>query len=358
VRRALKKPVPADLSYFNARVRSMRGEIMRKADYEPLMRLDSAGALSEKLKATRYGPFIEAASSRYADPLEALSSALLSALSGSLGQLWKIAPEGTRPLIKAVLSNWEVFDLKTIVRGLSRGVKREEIKAALIPAGEFDMASLATLLSSKDVFDLVGFLDTWGSPYAAVLRPGLKEYQRNGRIIEMELSADLRTNRLFMESLSAGFFDGRVMREWLALRTDLRNALTLLKIAGEGYAAEAASGFFIEGGYRLKRPEFTRLAGLKTKEELLAALKDTGGSVVRSVLETAGADSALMEEAAEDAIKERLRTLSIVDPLSIALPASYIYMKVREIKNLRLLSRGVAFGIPTEELRRLLFYPV
>jgi V/A-type H+-transporting ATPase subunit C len=336
----------------------MRGEIMRKADYEPLMRLDSAGALSEKLKATRYGPFIEAASSRYADPLEALSSALLSALSGSLGQLWKIAPEGTRPLIKAVLSNWEVFDLKTIVRGLSRGVKREEIKAALIPAGEFDMASLATLLSSKDVFDLVGFLDTWGSPYAAVLRPGLKEYQRNGRIIEMELSADLRTNRLFMESLSAGFFDGRVMREWLALRTDLRNALTLLKIAGEGYAAEAASGFFIEGGYRLKRPEFTRLAGLKTKEELLAALKDTGGSVVRSVLETAGADSALMEEAAEDAIKERLRTLSIVDPLSIALPASYIYMKVREIKNLRLLSRGVAFGIPTEELRRLLFYPV
>ncbi|CAG1065468.1 V/A-type H+/Na+-transporting ATPase subunit C [uncultured bacterium] len=359
MRRALKKPVPTDLSYFNARVRSMRGEIMRKADYEPLMRLGSAEALVEKLKATRYGPFIEAASSRYSGPLEALSAALLSGLSGSLGQLWKIAPEGTRPLLKAVLSNWEVFDLKTIVRGLSRGVKREEIKAALIPAGEFDVAALTTLLSSKDVFDLVGFLDTWGSPYAAVLRPGLKEYQRNGRIIEMELSADLRTNRLFMEALSAGFFDGRIMREWLALRADLRNALTLLKIAGEGYAVEAASGFFIEGGYKLKRPEFIRLAGLKTKEELLAALKETGGSVVRSVLEkTAGADAALMEEAAEDAIKELLRTLSIIDPLSIALPASYIYMKVREIKNLRLLLRGAAFGIPLEELRRLLFYPV
>jgi V/A-type H+-transporting ATPase subunit C len=358
MKRALKKPVSSDLSYFNARVRSMRGALLRKADYEPLMRLASAEALAEKLKATRYGPFIEAASLRYADPLEALSAALLSSLSASLGQLWKTAPEGTRPLLKAVLSNWEVFDLKTIVRGLSRGVKREEIKAALIPAGEFDVAALTTLLSSKDVFDLVGFLDTWGSPYSAVLRQGLREYQRNGRVIEMELSADLLTNRLFMEALSTGFFDGRVMRDWLALRADLQNALTLFKIAGEGYTSEGASGFFIEGGYRLRRPEFVRLSGLKVKEELMAALKETGGSVVGGVLETADADTALMEEAAEDAIKERLRTLSIIDPLSIALPASYIYMKVREVKNLRLLSRGAAFGIPLEELRRLLFYPV
>ena len=358
MKRALKKPVASDLSYFNARVRAMRGALLRKADYEPLMRLASAEALLEKLKATEYGPFIEAASGRYAEPLEALSNALVADLAGSLGQLWKIAPDGARPLLKAVFSNWEVFDLKTLVRGLSRGVKRDEIKAALIPAREFDMAALNTLLSSKDLPDLVGFLETWGSPYSGVLKPGLKEYQRSARIIEMELGADLRTNRLLLEALSAGPADTRIMRDWLGLKADLQNALTLFKIAGEGYAQEAGAGFFIEGGVKLKRSNFVRLSGLKGKEELLNALKETGGSVIRNVLDKAGPDPMLMEEFAEDALKERLRALSIIDPLSIALPASYIYMKVREIKNLRLIARGAAFGVPLDELRRLVFYPV
>lgn len=359
MKRALKKPASSDLSYFNARVRALRGALIRKADYEPLMRLGTVEALIEKLKASEYGPFIEAASTRYFEPLEALSNALVADLADSMGQLWKIAPIGARPLLKAVFSNWEVFDLKTLVRGLSRGVKRDEIKAALIPAGEFDMAALNTLLSSKDLPDLVGFLETWGSPYAGVLRPGLREYQRSGRIIEMELGADLRTNRLLMDALSAGAADSRIMRDWLGLKADLQNGLTLFKIAGEGYAEGAASGFFIEGGFKLKRSNFVRLSNLKSKEELLNALKESGGgSVIKNVLDKAGPDPMLMEELAEDALKERLRALSIIDPLSIALPASYIYMKVREIKNLRLIGRCAAFGVPLEELRRLVLYPV
>lgn len=351
----MKKPVSSDLSYFNARVRALRGALFRKAEYEPLMRL-SVDALIEKLKATEYGPFIEVASGRYADPLEAFSNAFLAGLAESMGQLWKIAPDGARPLLKAVFSNWEVFDLKTLIRGLSRGVKRDEIKAVLVPIGEFDMATLNTLLSSKDIPDLVGFLETWGSPYAGVLKPGLREYQRSGRIIEMELCADIRTNKLLLEALSAGFADTRIMRYWLGLKADLQNALTLLKIAGEGYSQEASTGFFVEGGLKLKRSNFVKLSGIKGREELLNALKETGGSVIRNVLDKAGPDP--MEEFAEDAIKERLRALSIIDPLSIALPASYIYMKVREIKNLRLIARGAAFGVPLDELRRLVFYPV
>jgi vacuolar-type H+-ATPase subunit C/Vma6 len=336
----------------------MRGALFRKADYEPLMRLASPGALLERLKATGYGPFIEAASSSRPDALDALSSGLLADLSETLGKLWKIAPEGARPLLKAVFSNWEVFDLKTLVRGIARGVKREEIKAALIPAGEFNAASLDALLSSKDINDLVAFLETWGSPYAAVLKPGLKEYKRSGRIIEMELGADIRTNMVLLETLSASFAGARIMRDWLGLKADLQNALTLFKIAGEGYTVDAAAGFFMDGGYKLKRSDFLDLSGIKGKEDLFAALSAAAGGVIRKVLDASGPDPMLLEEAAEDAMKERLRALSVIDPLSIALPASFIYMKVREIKNLRLIARGAAFGVPLDEIRRLVFYPV
>lgn len=357
MKRALQRPRADDLSYFNARVRAMRGGLLKRADYEPLMRLSSAKDVAERLKSTLYGPHIETALSRSEDAKEAVSTALLSDLSDTFGQLWKIAPEGARTLLKAVFSNWEVFDLKTIVRGIARGIRREEIKAALIPAGEFDAAALNTLLTSKDLPDLVAFLDTWGSPYAAALRPGLKEFRRSGRIIEMELGAELHTHRLLLDALSGAGADARIMRGWLSLKADLQNALTLLKTSGEGYAADAASAFFLEGG-RLKRYAFLNLVGIKGKEELLAALKDTGPSEVRKVLERAGADTMLLEEAAEDEMNERLRVMSITDPLSIALPAAFIYMKVREIKNLRLIARGADFGIPYEEMSLLIFFPV
>ena len=355
---AIRRPADSDLGYFNARVRAMRGSLFRKPDYEPLMRLPSADALMERLKTSRYGPHIEAASSRHKAALDALSTAFMTELSSSLAMLWKSAPDGARPLLKAMYSHWEVFDLKILLRGIAREVRREEIKASLIPAGEFNAAALDALLSSKDIPDLINFLQTWGSPYAGVLKPGLAEYKRSGRIIEMELRADIVTNFLQVEALSSNCAGTRIMRGWLALKADFQNALTLFKIFGEGYSPAVANGFFMDGGVNLKRERFVRLAAMKEKEELLASLASIGGAAVRKALDLSGTDPVLMEEAAEDAMKERLKTLSIVDPLSIALAASFIYMKVREIKNLRLISRGLSFGVPLDELRLFIFYPV
>lgn len=354
---ALLKPAQTDLGYFNARVRAMRGELLKRADYEPLMRSTSANGVADRLKSTEYGPYMESALARSTDAREAVSMALMANLSDSFGQLWKIAPIGARTLLKAVFSNWEVYDLKTLVRGIARNVRRDEIKAALIPAGEFDPASLDTLLTAKDLQDLVAFLDTWGSPYGAALKPGLAVFQRSHRIMEMELGCELHTHRLLLGVLEGGHGGSHIIRSWLALKSDLQNALTLLKISGEGYTPQAATSFFLEGG-SLKRYVFLRLAGIKNKEELSTALKNEGPAEVKRVMEAAGGDPVLLEEAAEHEIKERLRVLAVADPLSIALPASYIYMKVREVKNLRLIARGADFGIPYEEMSRFIFFPV
>lgn len=355
---AVKTAPDTDLGCFNARVRGMRGALFKRQDYELFMALPSAEALIERLRSTRYGPHIDAASMRTKTGLDGLQFALATELSASLAFLWKIAPEEARPLLRAICSHWEVFDLKTLIRGIAREVRREEIKAALIPAGEFGSAALDELLASKDIPDLVSFLETWASPYARVLRPKLAEYRRSGRITGMELGADLSANAFLLEALRQGPPGEALMRAWLAEKSDFQNALTLLKIAGEGYSPEAASGFFMEGGAFLGRERFMKLAALKDRDELASALAVYGGRAVKKALDASGADPVLMEEAAEDALKERFRLLSITDPLSIAVGASYVYMKIREVKNLRLIGRGLAFGVPAGELRLFLFFPV
>lgn len=349
-----------DLSYFNARVRGRMGRLLREPDYAPLFAAEGPAELIDRLRSSAYGARIETASARFERTDEILSSAVNDGLSSDLKTLWEEAPPEARPLLKAVVVEWEVFDLKSIVRGISRSVKREEIQRDLIPAGEFDSSALRMLLSAEDIPGVVGFLDTWGSPYAAPLKEGMELYGKRGSTGEMELRLDLHAFGRLIGILKNEGRNGRLLESIISLRIDARNIATILKIAGEGYSIDGAASFFIEGGRALKRKDFLRLSSSKDREEalkgLVIAVKD---EELRSIL-SATEPGALhdLEERLEDASIRRLKRLSVVEPLSIAPAASFVQMKAREIRNLRLIERSKAFGIPEVELKRLVKYPI
>lgn len=360
MRKALKYPQQTDLSYTNARVRVMRGRLLKKTDYGALVKARSMDEVIDKLRSTEYGAYIEAAAARSEKKEEILSIALKNNLSDAFGRLWKITPEGAGPLLNAVFANWEVFDIKTIMRGLARGVKREDIQDVLVPAGDLDAGALNLLATAKDVPDLVRFLETWASPYARPLKKGLPAYEKDGRLIEMEVNLDKRANEMLLDVLSQDGPDALIMREWMTMKIDLANVLTLFKIRGHGYTGEGAAEFFIEGGKALSRQAFIELSSAKDNEELYDNLKAriTDIGVSRAIASIDPKDPLLIEEAFEEALENRLSKMASVDPLTIALPASFIYMKVRETKNLRLIGRGKSFGMPEAEIERLLIYPV
>lgn len=345
-----------DLSYFNARVRGLMGRLLDEAEYELLLKLEGFSQYFERLKSTLYGPYIEKAGARFEKADEALSAALIDSLSNDLALIWDVAPEPARPLLKSILSIWEVYDLKAILRGVARNIRREEILGTLIPAGEFDVSAIKTLLSSKDVRDLINFLETWGSPYARPLKAGLGQYARHGNLNEMEINLDLFVFGYILSIMGKNNLSNGIALDSLRLRIDEQNITTLLKIAGEGYSAEGAAAFFIEGGRMLRKKDFAALLKLKERDELLRALtaivKDPD---VKAALSTADPeDLASLEEKLDEIVEKRLKHLAIVEPLSIAVAAAFIYMKVREIKRLRLLARAKAFGFPEGEVKRLL----
>ncbi|HBG47305.1 MAG TPA: hypothetical protein DDW94_10010 [Deltaproteobacteria bacterium] len=361
MRKILKYPAPADLSYFNARVRGLRGALLRGPDYEALLHAEGLDSVVDRLRSTGYGPDVELASAKSENKEEVLSNALRSRLSKTFELLWKIAPEGARPLLKAVFSVLEVFDLKTIIRGIARGVKRDDVGDVLIPAGELDTAALKMLLTSRDVPDLIRFLDTWGSPYSRPLKKGIPAFQRDGRITEMEIALDRQANESIMSTLGEGKgADAGIMRRWMSMRIDLMNILTLFKAVDEGYTAEGAGDFFVEGGIALRKGDFISMAGLNDRAGLLEALRKRVTDVwMRGALDNADpGDLGLTEEAFDDALQKRLSKLANVDPLSIALAASFIYKLAREAKNLRLIGLAKSFRMPDDEVRRLLIYPV
>jgi vacuolar-type H+-ATPase subunit C/Vma6 len=117
-------------------------------------------------------------------------------------------------------------------------------------------------------------------------------------------------------------------------------------------------GFFIEGGRRIRWRDFLRLSGIASREELLAALPDAVNDVAwqRILLIAGEEDMDIVEESFEDLHRRALSRHAIKEPLTIALAAAFIYSKIREIKNLRIIARGKLFSIPEDELKRVLIY--
>jgi len=348
-----------DLSYFNSRVRAMMGRLLRESDYGALFNLKDEAQFLERLKATAYGPFVNVAGARFDTPGEVVSSALTQSLADAFERLWKNAPDPARALLEALVSTWEAYNLKAVIRGLARGVGREDVRRAFVPAGRLDRAALDTLLAARGVEDLLKILDTWSNPYATPVREGMDEFLRNGSINAIEINIDLFSYKAALKALKGRSGSAKIIRDILVLMIDIRNVVTLVNIAGQEYTDEGASGLFIDGGRALSGKAFLELSAVKERGVLLSRLAEAvSDPLLAEVIASTGPGTiGVLEERLATRAEKRLRTLSVVEPLSIALPASFIFMKVREVKNLRLIDRAVAFGIPEEEIREMLIYP-
>lgn len=344
-----------DLSYFNARIRGLRGRLVTQSGYAALMGMSDLGGMIEHLRAGDYSTELAVAGARTEDRYAMLSLALRSKLARNFTLVWDSAPVNARRFLKAFFSAWEAHDLKAVVRGVARGVKRETLLDVVVPAGEFDQAALGALVRSAGVSDVLAYLDSWGSGYAAPLRAGLKAYEKSGSLADIEVGIDVHSVRTALECARGRGADARATREAVSMRVDATNIMTILKAAGEGFSAEGLSSLYLEGG-SIDRRGFLEAAEIGSRvEAIVHLLERLRQSPLKEALSAADPDDALtLEESFDQAVEHHLRRIAAVDPMTIALAASYLYLLVREIKNLRVLARGVEFGIPAYELKILM----
>lgn len=356
-----KAAILMDLSYLNARLRGWKGRLLPGSDFKGFIASDGMPAFLDLLRGSDYGPDIDVATAAELTGYELLDSALRSNLSRTYRNLWALATEDAlmaRPLLKAVLSAWESAALKSILRGIKNNMPREVIIDSIVPAGEFDYGALKELIYSKDIEDLSALLTSWSSPYAAPVSAGLRALKESGTLFEMEIEIDTFVHRYYQQTVSGRSADAAVVAEVLTDRVDASNLLTLFKLTGEGYGAEAAGRFFMGGGRRLSLKSFTELAGTHRVEDLLGFLPDAvkDPKWTNLLLNTIEDDTVVIEDRFEVLIGSELMKKAVRDPLTIALAAAYLYCKVREIKNLRLVARAMVYSIPAGEIDRYIVY--
>ena len=156
--------------------------------------------------------------------------------------------------------------------------------------------------------------------------------------------------------MAAGGINGEIIKRFVRERIDSINISTLIKLSGDGILPANISDYFLEGGEVLDKDRFLMLAISKDTRVLLEglanAVKDSRWK--DAIISLESENIFFLEEQIEELTRQNLCRLAIIEPLSIALAICFIYTKIREIKNLRVIVRAKIFNMPVIEMKRFL----
>lgn len=327
----------AHLDYLNARLRARRSRLLRDEDLRELLTRPTPEERLELLARAHPGEPVArdlgAAEAQLAASLREEAARIVAEAEGAAAQR----------ALAAVLAADDAAVVKAVLRAVFAGGSVEHAVAVAPPSPTLQPETLRALALARAPDGVVAALAAAAHPLAAALRAALAAPGPRA-LARLELAADAAALGAARASSGSGE-DGAVVREHVALRIDVRNAETLLVLAG-GDSAPLDDGF-LPGGTRF---DATRFRGLATgrREAAHAAVAAAFPGVGPALARPWTAERALAR-----VVTAGLRRAARDRPLSVAVPLLYLAERRAELRRIRVVLRGAALGLPGDDLLAL-----
>ena len=251
-----------------------------------------------------------------------------------------------------MVAPFEVYNIKTIMRGIENSIDPEELFAATMPTWRLDTKALKELIAQEQIRAVISLLDTWGVPYGKPLREGYAEHEEEKRLSLLEMGLDRFVFEYYRDSLDGKSEDGRIARALLARKIDIGNILNALKFVSERFLPDHPLRYYSRGG-AIGEETFLRLSELNSVGDLLETVPSVlRGKEWEGKMENIDLSTPLLLETFLNKEVRRFVSRSAVErPLSIAVPIAFLYAKYSEVERLRLIAAGISFTIPRSDLR-------
>jgi V/A-type H+-transporting ATPase subunit C len=333
--------------YVTARVRSRRAALFDDDDYRKLVRM-GPGEIARFMEEEEYEAEMNALGARHSG-VDLIEYALNRNIAKHFEDLLQWSEGRLYDLIARYLRKFDVWNVKTIIRGLYADADREDVETDLIRAGEFDEEFLGQLLNAGSIEEVVDQLERtrFGDPLAAAL----PEYEETGVLVPLENALD----RAFYEDLLTGLQgdDSRAMElyvEFLSAEVDFRNMRNAFRLARSGADLDP-SEYYIDGGRLFDADELRQLA--RNTDQLVEHVRQSryGDDLEAGLDSLEEADSLIeFERALDAALLDYSNTLSNRYPLSVCPVLAYVLAKEREVDNIRAIARGREGGLSEDEI--------
>lgn len=335
-------------AYVTARVRAKKNQLLG-ADAYPKLLAREASEIARALQEGQYKSEIDELAARHRGA-ELVERATRLNLGRTYGQIQGFATGGLALTIAAYLARYDVYNVKTVLRGKFAKAKPEDILDETIPAGMLAprLAELTRLESMQDVVDALR-----GTPFHRVLVEHT-EGKQVANLIEVENALD---RAYYAELLTAIPDSGRANKafiSWIRNEIDVLNLKTLFRLR---FARVTDwEPYFLPGGVDVTRDSAARIVR-GTDEEVIAEVGtlDVDASVVEATRRSiaSGNLSAVATSLDKELVRDA-QDFSHRAPLSVLPVVDFILRKKIEADNLRAIAYGKQTGLPAATIEELL----
>jgi len=342
-----------DYGYANARIRGMRARLLDSSYLDGLIAAPNVNSLIQDLSETEYGPDIEDAIIKSRDAA-AIDEALKNNMVRTFQKVNRFINDEARYILTTLLGRWDVFNIKTILRGKHMQLPAQDIAEGLLPAGHLTPVDLDALSMMNDIRAVIDTAVTWGLPYASALRSGYMDFMRSGELADLELALDRYYSGWADERLGRRSANTQLARKLLRMQVDISNLVTVFRFQKADVENIDVGRFFLEGGEAIKADLYKELARMSDVDEVLSRLKGTPYSkaldeaAVKFLEENS---ISVFERALEDHLMRKALTMGTGDPLGVGVAIAYLWAKQNEVTNLRIIVKGKAVGMPEARVR-------
>lgn len=351
---APSKRVPeTDAGYACARLRGMRAHLLDSSFYERLIAAPDVASTIKELMETSYEQDLEK------ELVRGMTSAVVDdALKENMVHAYRKVLSFLDPKMRTVLSTllgrWDVFNIKTVLRGAHNQVPAEEVNESLMPAGYLSGTELEGLAKLGDVKAIIDTMAMWGLPYATPLRRTYPEYSKSNDLPLLELALDRQYSEWATSRLVGEDSDIEAARRVLGTQVDTLNLVTVFRMIKNEVSSSEAERYFLDGGRAIKKELYLELTKLSDVDEVLDRLKRSpyGEALDEAAVRYLEMQSIpVFERALEELLMRRALMSGVRDPHGVGVAIAYLWGKQNEITNIRIIARGKEVGMPADRVR-------
>lgn len=342
--------------YTNARVKSMKGRLIDPSTMDSLISARTQTEFLGILENTAYSK----------DVIEAIMHGMYPtvierAFNNNIAREFKDIRTSIigRPqeLIDIVLSRWDLFNIKTVLRGKKALTSEQEIVRNLIPAGSIDLISLEEISKQPDlkaaIDSMVVLGAGWFVKYGMLASEAYSEYQKDKNMSVIELALDKGHYGKIYEFLGkASDINDKMVLKITDMEVDILDLMTIFRICTMDLPKDKKENLIIEGG-TLKTKKKALLKCQKV-EEVIAQVPSVSGlkkPLQRGLEKYAEkGETAFYDEMEKELVKTALKME--ISPLTIGVIISYMWRKYTEVYNLRIAYRGLSVGLIESQIRK------
>lgn len=324
-------------SYINAKIRSLKSQLLRQSDYENLLKARGYHGLADYLRFTTYCKNMDKSISSYDELIEIYYKNILEDYIKVIDSI----SISIKRLICQLYQRYELENLKVILRAICYCRQLDKTKRLFFPLMKYTNFSTNDLIASKDLSGIIHRLKgTW---YYEPLINSFYRFENEGESFPLEMALDLTYyNHLWDIISSLSRQDQKIAKTILGLQLDALNIIWIIRFKKRFlFSPEEILNYSLTNGKYISKKIRKKMAYSVTQTDLISNLEGTPYKKILKGIDDPEIGYVRLLQYILLLVRRNWNRY----PFQIGTILGYIFLKEIEIKDLITITEGKRIGI-------------